>query len=366
MKPNTPLEFGWFLPTSGDSSAYGLPEATIAPNPEHFQKVVTAAEEAGFEYILLPVAATCWEAYIAGAFMAAQTRRIAPLIAARPGYVNPVLLAKMIATFDQMSGGRICVNLIAGQAEAEIQGEGIKISKEDRYALMEEEVTILKALWTAREPVDFDGQFHTLKGASINPQPLQKPHPRFYLGGGSEEAWELSAKHSDIHLFWGDTPERIASNIADIRARAAKYGRTVDIGFGMRLQIICRETESAALEAADQLIRHMPEAARELLKQRTANSKANQRVQELAAEKGLWIAPHLWTGLTRFRPGAGIAVVGNPEQCAATLQQFIDAGCHSFCLSGYLHHEEAERFGRMVLPLLAARNPNRVRALETA
>ena len=218
-----PLEFGWFLPTSGDSSAYGLPEASIDASPEHFHKVVSAAEDAGFEYLLIPVGAQCWEAYMAGAFVAAQSRRIAPLIAARPGYVNPVLLAKMIATFDQMSGGRICVNLIAGQAEAEVLGEGIRFAKEDRYALMEEEVSILKALWTAKGPVDFDGQFHTLKGANINPLPLQKPYPRFYLGGGSEEAWNLSAKHSDVHLFWGDTPEQISANIDEIRDRAAQH-----------------------------------------------------------------------------------------------------------------------------------------------
>ena len=79
------LEFGWFLPTSGDSTAYGLPEASISPDPNHFRKVVAAAEEAGFEYLLIPVGAQCWEAYMAGAFMAAQSHRIAPLIAAQIG-----------------------------------------------------------------------------------------------------------------------------------------------------------------------------------------------------------------------------------------------------------------------------------------
>lgn len=357
-----PLEFGWFLPSSGDSTAFGVPEETIEIGPEHLRRVVRAAEDAGFEYLLIPVGRQCWEAYIAGAFLAAETQRIAPLIAARPGYINPVLLAKMIATFDQMSGGRIRVNLIAGQSEDEVRAEGIVIRKEDRYALMDEEVSILKALWTATEPLHFEGRFHRLEGATIKPQPVQRPHPGFYLGGGSEEAWELSARHSNVHLFWGDTPERIAENIGDIRARAAKHGREDQIGFGMRLQVICRETEDEAMEAADRLIRNIPEAAREVLKRDTAASAANRRVQELAAEKGLWIAPHLWTGLTRFRPGAGIAVVGDPQQCAATLQQFIDAGCHSFCLSGYLHHEEAERFGRMVRPLLAERNPGLMKA----
>ena len=208
----------------------------------------------------------------------------------------------------------------------------------------------MKLLWTEENPVNFKGYFHQITGASINPKPSRQP--RFYLGGGSAAAWELSAKHSDVHLFWGDMPEQIAENITELRSLAARHERETELEFGMRLQIICRESEAEALQAAEDLIHHIPEARRDLLKIRVAGSEANQRVQELAAEKGLWIAPHLWSGLTRFRPGAGIAVVGDPQQCADTLQQFIDAGCTSFCLSGYLHDEEAERFGRLVRPLL--------------
>jgi alkanesulfonate monooxygenase len=92
------------------------------------------------------------------------------------------------------------------------------------------------------------------------------------------------------------------------------------------------------------------------------NSAANQRVQQLAREHGDLLLPHLWTGITKVRPGAGIAVVGNPVQCADMLQQFIDAGCHSFCLSGYLHDEEAERFGRLIRPILAQHNRGRLAA----
>ncbi|MEM7405194.1 MAG: LLM class flavin-dependent oxidoreductase [Pseudomonadota bacterium] len=357
------IEFGWFLPTSGDTTAYGVEEASMKIDPAYLTGVVEAAESAGFEYLLIPVDQLCWEAYIAGAFVTAATRSIKPLIAARPGYINPVLLAKMISTFDQFTGGRIAVNLIAGQAEGEIVAEGIQYAKEDRYALMNEEVTILKALWGATEPLHFEGRFHQLNGASITPKPVQQPYPRFYLGGGSAEAWALSARHSDVHLFWGDTPERIAANMTEIRALAATFPeRKTPIEFGMRLQIICRETEDEALDAAEQLICNVPEAERERLKRATYNSEANRRVQQLVAEKGLWIAPHLWSGLTRFRRGAGIAVVGDPQQCADTLQQFIDIGCTSFCLSGYLHHEEAERFGRLVRPLLIERNGERMQA----
>ena len=118
------------------------------------------------------------------------------------------------------------------------------------------------------------------------------------------------------------------------------------IGFGMRLQVICRENEADAWEAADVLVRDATERQKQEMKTLYNKSEANRRVQELAREHGDLLMPHLWTGITKVRPGAGIAVVGNPAQCADTLQQFIDAGCHSFCLSGYLHDEEAERFGR--------------------
>ena len=357
-----PLEFGWYLPTHGDTTAYGLPEAQVPGSPELCERVVAAAEAAGFEYLLIPVGSTCWEAWISGAFMAARSAKIKPLIAARPGYINPVLLAKMISTFDQMSSGRICINLIAGQNESEVEAEGVRHAKEERYALMEEEVSILKMLWTARVPVHFQGRFHTIAGAHVRPRPLQQPYPKFYLGGGSRQAWDMSARHSDVHLFWGDLPETIAQNIGTIRSLACEHGRENEIGFGMRLQIICRENESEAWEAADRLVRHAGERQKQEVKTLYYNSVANQRVQQLAREHGDLLLPHLWTGITKVRPGAGIAVVGNPAQCAATLQQFIDVGCHSFCLSGYLHDEEAERFGRLVRPILAANNRGRLAA----
>ncbi len=357
-----PLEFGWYLPTNGDTTCYGDGTAVVPPRTAMFDRVVAAAEAAGFEYLLVPVAVPCWEAWITTAFMAARSRSIRMLVAARPGYINPVMLAKMVTTFDQLTGGRIAVNLIAGQSEAENAADGIRHTKDQRYALMAEEVGILKALWTATGPLDHDGAFHKLRGAVVMPKPFQTPHPRFYLGGGSPEAWAISAAHADVHLFWGDTPESIATQIGAIRDLAARQGRAGALGFGMRLQIICRETERQAWDAADELLRGVTEARSAAVRVNVAGSVANQRVQALARDHGPLIAPNLWTGLTRARQGAGIAVVGDPGQCAAALQGFIDVGCHSFCLSGYLHDEEATRFARWVRPILAARNAGRMPA----
>jgi alkanesulfonate monooxygenase len=291
-----------------------------------------------------------------------RSNSIKMLVAARPSYINPVLLAKMISTLDQLSGGRVSINLIAGQSEKESAAEGIKWGKEERYEIMEEEVAILKAIWNAKGPVDFSGKYYQLSRVQIRPYPLQQPYPKFYLGGGSMQAWELSAKHSDVHLFWGDTFEQVAANMRTIRGLAAKHGREGAIGFGMRLQIICREKEADAWQAAETLVQGVSDKHRQMIQTHFASSVANQRMQQLAREHGDMIGPHLWTGLTKVRPGAGVAVVGDPEQVAETLQRYIDLGCDSFCLSGYLHDEEAERFGRLVRPLLAQHNKGRLAA----
>ena len=357
------LEFGWFIPTRGDTLDYNEPQQR-PPSPEMFERVVVAAEKNGFEYILLPVAAACWDAWMSSAFLISKTKTIKMLVAARPAYINPVLLAKITATYDQMSKGRIAINLIAGQNEVENEAEGVGLKKEDRYDVMEEEVQICKALWAAgaNGKINFDGKHYRIRQAHIGPPIYQRPHPRFYLGGGSEQASELSARHSDVHLFWGDTVERIRENMVDIRARAARYGREDMIGFGMRLQIVCRQTEAEAWDVAEGLVRNVTDAFKDEVRIMYANSVANQRVRQLHDQYGKKIGKHLWTGLTQARPGAGIVIVGTPEQCADTLQDYIDVGCHSFCLSGYYHDEEAERFGKWVRPIIDARNPGRLKA----
>jgi alkanesulfonate monooxygenase len=356
------IEFGWFLPTLGDTDDYGEPEK-IKPSTEMLERVAKAAEDCGFDYLLIPVNHRCWDAWMTAALMIGHTKKIKMLVAARPSYINPVLLAKMISTCDQLSGGRISINLIAGQSEAENIAEGIKLDKIQRYEVMDEEVEILKKLWTSDgKPVHHEGKYYTLKGAELAAPIYQKPYPKFYLGGGSGQAAEISAKHSDVHLFWGDTTERISSNMNELKGLAAKYRRKDELGFGMRLQIVCREKEADAWEAANGLIKNVTEEREKYIREHYAHSVANQRVQELRDTMGNMIAPNLWAGLTRARPGAGICIVGNPQQCADVLQKYIDIGCHSFCLSGYLHDDEAWRFKRMVRPILAERNRDRMEA----
>ena len=346
------LQMGWFIPTSGDTSAVGDLSQHIPNSLEHFARVGIAAENAGFEYVLCPTSAQCWDAWITAAYVAALTKKLKFLVALKPGYIHPVQLARMVGTFDQISGGgRILINLIAGLSAAETLAEGQLESKELRYEKMEEEILFLKRL-VSEDDVVMRGKYYHVDKPTIPVRAIQKPHPQFFLGGGSDMAAEISAKYSSTHLFWGDYPERIAEEIKKLRQRASRYGRENELRFAMRLQVICRETEAEAWDFAEQLVANTEER-RALMNNRKAgfDSVANSRQWELAA-KGSKLTPHLWTGMTAVRQGGAIAVVGTPDQVAGQLREFIDAGCSGFCLSGFPHVNEAEIFGKHVMPLL--------------
>ena len=357
------ITFGWFLPSSGDTTCLADPAAKIPQSRALFDEIVEAVDTGGYKYLLIPVNTTCWEATVLASYYVAKTRNVAPLIALRAGYTNPALAARMFATLDQMSNGRLCINLIAGLNDDDAAADGVRDPKIVRYEKMDEEVAIMKRLWQSTEPIGFEGKHYQVNQV-VEPKPFQQPHPPFFLGGGSPQAAEISAKHSTVHLFWGDKPEVIARKVKEMRALAAKYGRENAINFGMRLQIICRDTEAEAWAEAHRLIAGAKKfnfvnlrtgaAAVEGIRR---TSEANRRVWELLEESGdsLKIHPHLWTGISTVRVGAGIAVVGNPAQVAATLQEFVDAGCNTFCLSGYPHAEAARDFTRKVMPLFKGR-----------
>jgi alkanesulfonate monooxygenase len=345
------VRFGWYIPTHGDGLG---PGSFVPPSMDLFLRVALAAERAGFEYALVPVATGCYEAWVSTAMISAKTERLTMLVAARPGLVAPTVVAKMVSTFDQLSGGRIYVNLIAGGGEAEMAADGVFLPHDERYELMDETVTLMKRCWTEDGPVTFEGKHVRVVDALVRPKPLQQPHPPFYIGGISPAAQDVGAKHADVFLFWGNTPDQIRADIACVRERARAYGREEQLAFGMRFQVLVRETEAQARRDAEALIAGSSERMREARMQGLGSeSHADGRMRQFAqqtAEDNYWISRHLYAGLTTVRHGAGVMVVGNAAQVAETLNAYVAIGCTQFCLSGYPHDEEAERFGRMVMP----------------
>ena len=213
----------------------------------YFKQVAVAADSLGYEGVLLPTGRSCEDPWVLAASLIDATRRLKFLVALRPGLVQPAQSARMAATFDRLSGGRLLVNLVTGGDPDELEGDGLFLDHAARYALSREFLTIWRELLARSHDgaaLDFEGKHLQVKGGKLLYPPLQRPYPPLFFGGSSPEAHELAAEQLDTYLTWGEPPAAVADKVADIRARAARHGRTLE--FGIRLHVIVRETEDEA------------------------------------------------------------------------------------------------------------------------
>ncbi len=358
-----PMKILWFIPTHGDSRYLGTSKGARVADFNYYRQVAIAADSLGYEGVLLPTGRSCEDSWVVAASLIEATRRLKFLVALRPGLVQPVQSARMAATLDRLSGGRLLVNLVTGGDPDELAGDGLFLPHAQRYALSEEFLTIWREVLTAShegESVDFDGEQLRVQGGKLLYPPISRPYPPVFFGGSSEAAHELAAAQVDTYLTWGEPPEAVAQKVADVRARAAARGRALE--FGIRLHVIVRETEDEAWAAAAELVQHLDEqvVAAAQAKFASMDSVGQQRMAALHGgrfnrdniREGLEIAPNLWAGVGLVRGGAGTALVGNPQQVADRLKAYADLGLNYFVLSGYPHLEEAYRFAELVFPLL--------------
>jgi len=353
----------WFIPTHGDSRYLGTSKGARVATLDYFKQVAIAADSLGYEGVLLPTGRSCEDSWIVASALIEATRNLKFLVALRPGLVQPSQSARMAATFDRMSGGRLLVNLVTGGDAEELEGDGLFLPHSERYELSRDFLTIWREVLAKShdaEPFTYDGKHLQVKNSKVLYPPVNKPYPPIFFGGSSEEAHDLAAEQLDTYLTWGEAPEAVAAKVADIRARAAKHGRTLE--FGIRLHVIVRETEEEAWRAAGELVSHLDESTIAAAQKKFAqmDSVGQRRMAELNKGKfnknnireGLEVSPNLWAGVGLVRGGAGTALVGNPQQVADRIKAYADLGLEYFILSGYPHLEEAHRFAELVFPLL--------------
>lgn len=356
------LDIFWFLPTSGDTRYLGKSDFGRAPSNAYLRQIAVTAEDLGYDGLLIPTGSSCLDPWVTAASLVPVTHRIKLLVALRTSLGNPTATARQAATLDQALNGRLLLNVVPGGDAVELASDGIFYDHDARYAAGDEFLTIWRKLLQG-ERVDFEGEHLRVEGAQNFFPPVSKPYPPLYFGGSSPAAHELAAKHVDAYLSWGEPPEAVAKKIADVRERAAKYGRTVR--FGIRIHVIVRETSAEAWAAADRLISHLTDEEIERAQQNYArmDSEGQRRMAALHGGRRdqLVVGPNLWAGVGLVRGGAGTALVGNPEEVAARLQEYIDLGVDSFVLSGYPHLEESIRFAELVFPLLPGKKPVNLR-----
>jgi alkanesulfonate monooxygenase len=362
----SPVNVFWFIPTHGDSRYLGTAEGARQVDHAYLKQVAQAADTLGYEGVLIPTGRSCEDPWVVAASLLPVTQRLKFLVAVRPGLHQPALAARMAASFDRLSGGRLLINLVTGGDQAELEGDGVFLDHAQRYEQSAEFIRIWREILArshSGESFDFDGKHLGVKGARLLFPPLQQPHPPVYFGGSSPAAHELAAEQAETYLTWGEPPADVAKKVADVRERAARHGRTVR--FGIRLHVIVRETEDQAWRAADDLVSRLDDAtvARAQAAFARMDSEGQRRMAALHAggrkrtRADLEISPNLWAGVGLVRGGAGTALVGDPKTVAARIEEYAELGLDTFVLSGYPHLEEAYRFAELVFPLL----PRKVR-----
>ncbi|WP_164643103.1 LLM class flavin-dependent oxidoreductase [uncultured Shimia sp.] len=344
------VEVSWFAALCSDDYQFlGVPDGDLRSSWAHCSNIVKEAEAQGFRNILCPSSYQVGQdtlSFVAGC--APITSKINMLAAVRCGEMQPIMLARTLATLDHMLEGRLTVNIIS----SDFPGE--KAESSYRYQRSREVVEILKQAWTQGE-INHKGEVYNFQSLTADPVvPYQTGGPLLYFGGYSPDALELCGQHCDVYLMWPEKMDELAGRMKAVNAEAERYGRTLD--YGLRVHVIVRDTEAEAREYADYIVSKLDDEQGRAIRERALDAKSlgvsHQAKNRDVADDDGFIEPHLWTGVGRARSGCGAALVGSTDQVLSKLEAYKKMGMRAFVLSGYPHVDEAKHFGARVMPHL--------------
>jgi len=317
----------------------------------YVEAAARAQEEGGFDRVLIPFGSTTPESQIVAAHAAAITTKLGFLIAHRPGFTQPTLAARQLATLDQLSGGRVAVHIITGGADAEMARDGdTGTTKAERYARTDEYLTILRQEWTAAHPFDHQGRFYDVRQGFSAVKPDNLP---VFFGGSSPEAIEVAGRHADVYALWGETLEQVGETLRQVRRAAARFGR--DPGFSLSLRPVIADTEEAAWKKAGEIeeqVRALRVAAGLPISGHRPPNAGSLRLLETASSKRQ--DKRLWTGVAALTGAAGnsTGLVGTPEQVADAMLDYYDIGVDHFLIRGFDPLADSILYGQELIPVM--------------
>lgn len=341
-------EISWFSALCSDDYQFlGVPQDNLKSSWEHCSSIVLEAEKQGFRNILCPSSYQVGQdtlSFVAGC--APLTEHINMLAAVRCGEMQPIMLARTLATLDHMLKGRLTINIIS----SDFPGE--RAESAYRYQRSREVVNILKRAWT-QDVINYQGQIYNFENVPTGPaKPYQQNGgPLLYFGGYSPPALDLCGEHCDVYLMWPEAKEKIAERMQAANQAAQTFNRTLD--YGLRAHVIVRDTEQEARDYADYIVSKLDDDYGKLIRDRAHDSislgVAHQKKARELADKYGYIERHLWTGIGRARSGCGAAIVGSADQVMSEIEAYMKMGIRSFIFSGYPHIDECRHFGAHIL-----------------
>jgi alkanesulfonate monooxygenase len=346
-------------------------------DPEYLVAISQAHDEGGFDRVLVGYGAVGPEGWAVASAVLNSTKRLKVLVAQRPGFIQPVVLARMAATLDHLSGGgRIAIHFITGGDEADQRREGDFVPHDTRYRRTREMMEVARRLWREDHPFDFEGEFYRYESAFSSVKPVTEGGIPFYFAGASPPAIEVGAAEADVYAFWGEPREQAAARMETINNAAAKLGRT--LRYSISLRPIIADTEEEAWEKAEWIAEETArriELAKDRMRghqdtyqglggQRNATfsvdrdtnattSVGRKRLIEMSADKDVY-DERLWMKVANLTGAAGnsTALVGTPEQVSEAMLRYYDLGFTTLLLKGFDPLADAVDFGQRLVPLL--------------
>lgn len=337
------MRYGYWLPVFGGWLRNVADEDMQATWP-YISRLARRSEEIGFDLTLIAELnlndikgpeAPSLDAWSTAAALAAVTHRLELMVAVRPTFHNPALLAKQAANIDHISNGRVSLNVVSSWWAEEAKKYGVQFDQhDDRYARTSEWLDVVDQAWK-QDHVTYHGKYYRVDDLILQPKPVSRPRPVIYAGGESEAAKNLIAQKCDAYVMHGDPPERIRAKIKDLSERRERFGLP-PMQFGVAAYAVVRDSEAEAQKELRRITDVNQNAAGYgNYQQWLANTQLDQRVSledYSVSNRGL-------------RSG----LVGTPEQVRERIAEFEDAGTNLLLLQFSPQLEEMERFGAQVI-----------------
>lgn len=337
------MRYGFWLPVFG-GWLRNVDEERMEPTWDYVRHLAQCSEELGYSLSLIAelnlndikgAEAPSLDAWSTAAALAAVTRTLELMVAVRPTFHNPALLAKQAANIDHISNGRLTLNVVSSWWADEASKYGIPFDEhDDRYARTSEWLDVVDGCWS-RQGFSFSGNYYQVRENVLSPKPVSKPRPTIYAGGESDTAKNLIARKCDAYLMHGDDPKTVGRKIADMRSRRESLDLP-PLVFGVAGYAIVRDSESEAKGEVER-ITNVQQSARGYAnyQQWITGSKLEQKISledYSVSNRGL-------------RSG----LIGTPEQVSERLQEFSAAGVDLVLLQSSPQLEEMERFSAQVI-----------------
>lgn len=322
-------------------------------DPDYVAEFAQVHEQAGFDAALIGHSSSSADGFLVAQHAASHTERLRFLLAHRPGFAAPTQAARRVATLDTLIGGRLLLHIITGGVDADQRRDGDFLHHDERYARTAEYLDVMRGVWLARQPFDYEGRYYRCERAWSEVRAQQQPHVPLWFGGISEAAIPVGARHCDTYALFGEPLASIQALIARLDAEAARHGRT--LRYNVSFRPIIADTEAAAWTKARGILAAV---------QQTSGTRADRPPEAETARRlvnlidgGEIQDERLWVPIAAAARGSGnsTALVGTPEQVAEAIARYYDIGVRGVLIRGFDPYHDAIEYGRELIPRIRER-----------